>query len=925
MLKRHSQNRRHRKTSRQIQPLVDRLDERVLLSVTLTTPGPITSLTLGNDGSFQVHHTSFSHGQVYNPDTAPGDAGLLVRQADGTVDGWDVGPLTSAAQHTNAQTFHLVSQLESADGQTVSTVLDNSTDGNHGNRHFQVTQVATLHPGDDFFRVDNTILNQGTEPLTIDVFAAADIYLADSDRGVGFLNTTTGAVGGEDRTGQYRIFIQPNITNGNLAPSHSEEAFFDTIWKAIGTSGTDFNDSVLLPTTSPPYDTNGDPNYIDNGAGLEWKAVTIQPGASASMSYYWAFGAVTAVSPTDPPLTATGTTIPLAVAQNADAAVSGTVATFTDADPDAQLSDYTATIDWGDGSSPTTGTIAADPGGGFDVSGTHTYTSVAASVNFPVKVTINDVGGAQTSASSAVAVTVTPPPDAALSASGTSLHASVLPNVAVPISTVVATFTDADPEGKVSDFSASIDWGDGSPITSGTVSTRSDGGFEVSGSHTYAGLPMSTTFPIRVTINDVGGASASANSTVAVTVVSQPDAPLSAVGTIFRETARADSAAAVSGAVATFTDADPTGKPSEFTAMIDWGDGQSGPGSVTSSPEGGFLVQGSHDYKLGEKSTTYTIEVSVTDTGGATTSASGTAQITVEPKFIPPLGNPRPSLPPPVAPYVNGTMNPKSDSGPSHSDHITNQIRPEFDGQATAGALLQLVVRRSDQSTFTPVGQTTADSAGRWSITSAPLSDGIYRVVATATTPGTGLSTTTQLLPDSSGAPLVIDSIGPKVTALSFAPRAGTITVTFADSLSGIDPASVMNPSVYSFMRHHPHAIELFNVAAVQLAAAPRVLAATGSEAVVITVGAGTRHRIGHGRRFLLRVRSGGVADMAGNSLDGTFRGTFPSGDGHAGGDFVANLWTDGTRAFPPRPAPAAWLNTAAASVVQHQRRTPRS
>ena len=34
-------------------------------------------------------------------------------------------------------------------------------------------------------------------------------------------------------------------------------------------------------------------------------------------------------------------------------AFSGTVATFTDADPSAPLSDYSVTIDWGDGSKST--------------------------------------------------------------------------------------------------------------------------------------------------------------------------------------------------------------------------------------------------------------------------------------------------------------------------------------------------------------------------------------------------------------------------------------------------------------------------------------------------------------------------------------------------------------------------------------------
>jgi Domain of unknown function (DUF4214) len=53
---------------------------------------------------------------------------------------------------------------------------------------------------------------------------------------------------------------------------------------------------------------------------------------------------------------------------------SGVVATILDNDPSATPSGFTATIDWGDGTT-SSGTITVDPQGGFDVSGTHTYTA----------------------------------------------------------------------------------------------------------------------------------------------------------------------------------------------------------------------------------------------------------------------------------------------------------------------------------------------------------------------------------------------------------------------------------------------------------------------------------------------------------------------------------------------------------------------
>jgi hypothetical protein len=73
---------------------------------------------------------------------------------------------------------------------------------------------------------------------------------------------------------------------------------------------------------------------------------------------------------------------------------SGTVARFSDADPAALPSDFTATIDWQDGV-VTSGAISKDPSGGFDVAGSHTYSIGGLKI---VVVTIQDIGGSSASA-----------------------------------------------------------------------------------------------------------------------------------------------------------------------------------------------------------------------------------------------------------------------------------------------------------------------------------------------------------------------------------------------------------------------------------------------------------------------------------------------------------------------------------------------
>jgi hypothetical protein len=78
----------------------------------------------------------------------------------------------------------------------------------------------------------------------------------------------------------------------------------------------------------------------------------------------------------------------------------------------------------------------------------------------------------------------------------------------------VATFTDANPNATVSDFAATINWGDGTS-TAGTVVAQ-NGSFAVEGAHTYADDGQYTG---NVTINDVGGSVVSANFEVAVNPV----------------------------------------------------------------------------------------------------------------------------------------------------------------------------------------------------------------------------------------------------------------------------------------------------------------------------------------------------------------------------------------------------------------------
>src|SRR6185503_7221770 len=79
---------------------------------------------------------------------------------------------------------------------------------------------------------------------------------------------------------------------------------------------------------------------------------------------------------------------------------------YTDANAAAPVSDFAATINWGDGSS-SAGVVTAAGGGAFVVSGTHTY--AAGSSGHAITVSVADRGGSTTTATTPAATAALTP------------------------------------------------------------------------------------------------------------------------------------------------------------------------------------------------------------------------------------------------------------------------------------------------------------------------------------------------------------------------------------------------------------------------------------------------------------------------------------------------------------------------------------
>lgn len=280
-------------------------------------------------------------------------------------------------------------------------------------------------------------------------------------------------------------------------------------------------------------------------------------------------------------------------------AFNGSVATFNDTGPGNVAGDFTATIDWGDGTT-TSGSVSGSDGV-FTVSGQHLYTS---DLSYPLVVTLADDAPGTASATATGEVDVadndTLVPSAPLTVAATE---------GATFSGVLATFSDPTyPTNTPDDFISWVDWGDGT-TTSATVS-GSPGSFTVSGSHVYA---EEGTYSATIELDDDTPDTASSDTTATINVV---DAPLSATAADITS----PEYSTFTGVVATFTDANPNDTASDYRAMIDWGDGSLPSSGSIVAAAGGFQVSGSHAYAEDGK---YTMTVTIADIDGGVAPPAG--------------------------------------------------------------------------------------------------------------------------------------------------------------------------------------------------------------------------------------------------------------------------------------------------------------
>jgi cyclophilin family peptidyl-prolyl cis-trans isomerase len=170
------------------------------------------------------------------------------------------------------------------------------------------------------------------------------------------------------------------------------------------------------------------------------------------------------------------------------------VGSFTDAAAGASASDYTASINWGDGN-VTSGSVVGVGSGVFDILGSNKYAQAGV---YPINVTVtlvSSLGGNVINFKTEGDIQ-----EAALHSQGLGLTGSVGQSFS---NFQVATVTDDNPNPIVANFSAMIDWGDGTAATPGVLVKAADGTIQVFGSHVYA---TAGSFTITTTVRDSNSA-----------------------------------------------------------------------------------------------------------------------------------------------------------------------------------------------------------------------------------------------------------------------------------------------------------------------------------------------------------------------------------------------------------------------------------
>jgi len=250
---------------------------------------PLLNVSIGSDLSCQVKHTGDQALEFFPSSATPGDCGTFVA-VGGTVFGPNFsqhdGSATGGVTSGNYSAFSGTSQSGKSGSGTSAKPFKVVTTGTAGS--VGVSETDTYVSGQESYRTDITVTNNGGAAANIVLYRAGDCFLQNSDSGFG-MTGSNGAVGcaeNANNTPAGRIEEWVPITSG----ANFLEDGFDEVWSAIAKQ-TPFPNQCVHCT-----------DKVDNGAGISYSA-SIQPGQSQTFSHFTTFSPTGKAGP--PPTTPT--------------------------------------------------------------------------------------------------------------------------------------------------------------------------------------------------------------------------------------------------------------------------------------------------------------------------------------------------------------------------------------------------------------------------------------------------------------------------------------------------------------------------------------------------------------------------------------------------------------------------------------------
>jgi hypothetical protein len=263
----------------------------------ITSSGPLDRIDLNSDLSCQATYTGDTHGEFFGgiPDGACGTFvawpqaeqvyGPNVPAGASRTDFHQVDQSGVTGTGTSADPYKVVTTVDVEQSQ-VSDTASAQPAAVEGPVLFTVIQTDTYVVGDEFYRSDIQVLNNGIidGPFNGSLYHAGDCYLQDSDYGYGWLNPADNGIyctanPGNSPFGRIEGFVP--LTGG----SSFYETGFSTVWNAIDSAGTQFPNTVDTGTLQ------------DNGAGLSWP-LSIPAGESSTHSLLTRFSPTGGAPPT---------------------------------------------------------------------------------------------------------------------------------------------------------------------------------------------------------------------------------------------------------------------------------------------------------------------------------------------------------------------------------------------------------------------------------------------------------------------------------------------------------------------------------------------------------------------------------------------------------------------------------------------------